>query len=178
MSLTIDTPGNPLLSGIAVGGVLLCLSALAIAYFYMEKHLLLEACPLCILDRFAVGGMAITFALTAWSWRRRISRLGWIAWGTGLFLLLNGFLFVGRHIWLQSLPPDESGFCLGANEQTQNLIELIGKAFGATADCGGVAWTFAGLSIPQQVLILLIVLLAIKLTLAWLAWQTRARENP
>ena len=33
-------------------GLVLCLAALAFAYFYLEKTLGFEPCPLCILDRF------------------------------------------------------------------------------------------------------------------------------
>ena len=43
------------------GGAFLCFSALAVAYFFMERYLLLEPCPLCILDRLTVLAMGVFF---------------------------------------------------------------------------------------------------------------------
>lgn len=132
-----------------------CLLALLIAYFFMEKHLLLEPCPLCILDRFAVGVAALGFAGIAMT-QRRIAT--WLCWGLTTLGLAAGWLFATRHIWLQNRPPEVSASCLADNAAASGLVELVRDAFAADADCGAIMWEFAGLTIPEQVLGLLVVL--------------------
>lgn len=148
-------------------GAVLCVLSLLIAYFYMERYLLLEACPLCILDRFVVAIMAAGFATNAWASRtsgtsgasgagggRRVMQK--VSWWVVSVALLAGFVLTGRHIWLQAQPFNESGGCLLDSESVQNVLVLIGRAFDANADCGGIAWEFLGLSIPQQLLVFFI----------------------
>ena len=135
------------LSCFAGAGV--CVLSLAIAYFYMEKYLLLEPCPLCILDRIVVVGMFCCFlAMAFWG---KWSRL-W--WGINALCLSAGFFFAGRHIWLQYRPPDESAGCLPGAVAPESFMEVIRKAFDAQGDCGAVYWQFLGLSIPEQTLLL------------------------
>ena len=133
----------------------LCVLSLLIAYFYMERYLLLEPCPLCILDRFAVAVMAAGFIALAAGAR---GGAAWLAWGASSLGLAAGLIFAGRHIWLQNRPPDFAGGCLADNPAAAGFIALIQDAFSADADCGAIAWEFAGLTIPEQVLILFIVL--------------------
>ena len=138
-------------------GVFLCIASLAIAYFYMEKYLLLAPCPLCILDRLAVAAMAAVWALQSAlpHWRRRF-----LTATNALFLSL-GFVFAFRHIWLQNKPPNESAGCLADSEAAKDLIDVVARAFDASGDCGAIYWQFAGLSIPEQVLLLFIVFAAL-----------------
>ena len=143
-------------------GAALCWGSLAVAYFYMERYLLLEPCPLCILDRFVAAAMGIAFTAQAFIisrfWRR-------ILWGANALFLAAGFVFAGRHVWLQHRLPDESAGCLSDTEAAETLMEIIRRAFGAEGDCGAVYWQFAGLSIPEQVLLLFFAFAAL------LAWQ-------
>ncbi|MGI9296798.1 MAG: disulfide bond formation protein B [Gammaproteobacteria bacterium] len=130
-------------------GAALCFASLAIAYFYMERHLLLEPCPLCILDRLAVAAMGACFAASAFlpKWRR-------VLWGMNALFLAAGFVFAGRHIWLQNRPPDFSAGCLADSAAAESFMEIVRRAFDAKGDCGAIYWEFAGLSIPEQVLLL------------------------
>ena len=146
-------------------GAAICMAALGVAYFFMEKYLGLPPCPLCILDRIAVGLMAIIFLI------------GGIFSPSGkmraIFLSLQtafsggGFLFAGRHIILQNRPLDDSANCLADAEAAQHFMELIQRAFSADGDCGLIYWQFAGLSIPEQTLILFFVL-AIFIAAQWI----------
>ncbi|MGU9950907.1 MAG: disulfide bond formation protein B [Gammaproteobacteria bacterium WSBS_2016_MAG_OTU1] len=129
-----------------------CFTSLAIAYFYMERHLLLPPCPLCILDRIVVALMGACF-LAMYFIRGVGRRILLII--NGIFLSL-GFIFAIRHIWLQYRPPDESGGCLSDSQAAETFIEVLTRAFVAEGDCGAVYWQFAGLSIPEQVLVLFI----------------------
>ena len=143
-----------------LGGAGICFASLAIAYFYMERYLLLAPCPLCILDRIVVAAMGFTFLAAAFlpNWRR-------VLWGANALFLAAGFVFAGRHIWLQNRPPDESAGCLSDSAAAESLIEIVRLAFDASGDCGAIYWEFAGLSIPAQVFILFLAFAAL------LAWQ-------
>lgn len=151
-------------------GAFLCIASLAIAYFYMEKYLLLEPCPLCILDRIVVAAMAAVFIVQAAApnWRRL-----WLVSANAVFLAF-GFVFALRHIWMQNRPPDESAGCLADSETAKSFTDIIARAFDASGDCGAVYWEFAGMTIPEQVLLLFAVfavLLGVQLKLA-------LRQNP
>ncbi len=150
---------------LSITAAIFCIASLCIAYFYMEQYLLLEACPLCILDRFTVGFMSIGFFGYAFATKFSKPLLQKISWAFTSFTLLIGFILTGRHIWLQAQPPNDSGFCLTSSESVQNVLALIGKAFDANADCGGIAWVFLGLSIPQQLLVFFIFITILQLCL-------------
>lgn len=130
-------------------GAAACFGSLAIAYFYMQLYLLLTPCPLCILDRIVVAAMGVVFlAMAFWTkWRRGL-------WVLNALFLSAGFLFAGRHVWLQNRPPDAAAECLPGEAST--LLEIIERAFDANASCGAIYWEFAGLSIPAQVLLMFI----------------------
>lgn len=171
---------------VAAAAAAACVLALLIAVFYMERYLLLPPCPLCILDRFVVAFMALGFGALALlypysnkparaAWPTRSGRVvwpAWAAWGATSAALALGFVFAGRHIWLQNRPIDLAAECLSDTAAAKNLIALIEQAFDATADCGMIMWQFAGLTIPEQLLIFFVVLadalafLAIKLVKA------------
>ena len=142
-----------------------CLAALLIAYFYMERYLLLAPCPLCILDRFAVAVMGVGFLFVGIFYRRAapLMRAGW--W-LATAALAVGFIFASRHIWLQNRPVDEAASCLSDNAAAQGLVELVAKAFDAKADCGAILWEVAGLSIPEQVLIMFVGFTVLQLIIA------------
>lgn len=153
----------------ALAALAACLSSLLIAYFYMERYLLLEPCPLCILDRLVVAVMGLGFALLALAGRRWLT-WAWMGWGLNLIALSAGFVFAGRHIWLQNRPVDVAAECLADHAAAQGLVELIRRAFDAEADCGAIMWEFAGLTIPEQVLLFFIALAGLQ---CWLAWALR-----
>ena len=152
------------------GGV--CVAAIAIAYFFMERYLLLEPCPLCILDRFAVGALALGFFTIA-TFCRRAPVAAYTAWGANCFFLAAGFLFALRHQWLQNRPLDESGGCLMDTEAATTFTDFIARAFDATADCGMISWEFLGMTIPEQVVVLFFVLFMLQIFILMLFLDTR-----
>ncbi len=136
-------------------GLLLCLGALAFAYFYLERTLGLEPCPLCVLDRILLGTLAGIFAL---AWLQQPNRRDRIGYDIGALVFSAGGLAVaGRHVYLQHVPPDTLGDC-GAG--FWHLMEEIGiegavaSALRGGGDCGAIQWTLFGLSIPTLTLIL------------------------
>ena len=135
-------------------GFFSCVSALGIAYFFMEGYLMLEPCPLCILDRLVVAAMACVFLVAALHNPGRLLSRAYIVLN-GLFLTC-GFVVSVRHLILQNRPADETASCLADAEIARNFEDILRKSFGAEADCAFVSWEFLGLTIPEQVLILFI----------------------
>ena len=150
-----------------LAGAAACGLALAIAYFYMERHLGLAPCPLCILDRIVAAAMGLAFFALYFAngrlWRRTllVGNIG---------LAAAGLFFSGRHVWLQRQPLDEAAGCLN-NAAADSMLEIIRRAFDAHGDCGAVYWQFAGMSIPEQTLLLFLALAALA------AWQAAAGWN-
>lgn len=148
-------PASRLVNAIAT---LLAVASLAIAYFYMQRHLGLEACPLCLIDRAIVAVIGLSFLLAALLNPKRLGQR---------ILALIALLFSGlgiavcvRHLWLQSLPPDQVPECSPGLEymlETFPLGETLHTIFTSAGECAEVQWTFLGLSIPAQTLILFVV---------------------
>ena len=164
------------LNALAAAG---CFASLAVAYFFMEKYLLLEPCPLCILDRFVVAAMGLVFL--AMALRDSRGKTAWAGMLANCVFLAAGFVFAGRHIWLQNRPPEETASCLSDAPAAEDFIELIRLAFDANADCGAIIWEdpIFALTIPEQVLVMFIgfaVLLAAQVVN--LRWMPEPESDP
>lgn len=143
---------------------LACAGMMAFA-LYAEHQLLLEPCPLCVFQRIAVIGLGIAFLLLALhnpgpGWARRIY----------LLLLdlaaIGGIVVAGRHVWLQSLPPDKVPSCgpgLGYMLENFPLADALKQVFSGSGECASVSWSFLGLSMPAWVLVCVVGLAGIGL---------------
>lgn len=148
-------------------GLLACIASLSFAIIYLEGVLGLDPCPLCILDRVVLGALGFVFLLAL------VHNAG--AWGSRMYgglasvLSLAGVGLAGRHVWLQGLPVDQVPECgpdLYFMLETLPALEVVRRVLTASGSCAEVHWTFAGLSIPQQTLVLFAGLLALSLFLA------------
>ena len=129
-----------------------CIGLLAYAY-YAQYYLYLEPCPLCILQRVVVlllGLNALIALIHAPQTRvRRVYAIN----GVGLASL--GCLVAGRHVYLQSLPPDKAPECGPGLEYILDTLpfnQAIMKIFTGSGECASVDWTLAGLNMPAWVL--------------------------
>jgi disulfide bond formation protein DsbB len=148
-----------------VAGFLACAAMMAYA-LYVEHQLLIEPCPLCVLQRIAVIAIGVVFLLLALhnppaGWARRIylGLLGLSAAG--------GVAVAGRHVWLQHLPPDKVPSCgpgLGYMLDTFPFADALKMVFTGSGECAVVDWTFLGLSMPAWVLVAIV---ALALAGAW-----------
>lgn len=148
-------------------GLIICVASLMFAILYLERTLFLDPCPLCILDRLVIVLLGIVF-LTA-----LVHNPGLLfAKIYGLLLIIFCLIGIGlasRHIWLQNLPKDkvpECGADLYFMLDTLPLFDAIQKALSGSGSCADVSWTFAGLAIPEQTLILFVGLLIISVVQA------------
>ncbi|MFK7828219.1 MAG: disulfide bond formation protein B [Congregibacter sp.] len=144
---------------------LLSAGAMAFAVLYLQQTLGLPPCPLCVTQRLFVILVGLFGLLAALhnprSWGRRVY--------AGLCLVAAGAggAIAARHIWLQNLPEDQVPACGPSIEymlDTLPLSETFNVIMMGDGNCADIAWTFIGLSIPEQTLALFAVLAGIAAT--------------
>ena len=149
------------------GLLLLAVVSLLFARVYLEEYLALTACPLCMTQRVFVAGWGL-FAFIAVLHNPE----GWGRRAYGALCALSaaaGGAVAARHVWLQHLPEDQVPACAPSLEyMLENLpfSETLSLVLMGDGNCAETMWTFLGLSIPEQTLILFAVATLISL------WQT------
>jgi disulfide bond formation protein DsbB len=133
-------------------GFAVCAGLLGFA-LYAQHGLGLEPCPLCIFQRVALLVLALVLLVAA---LHGPGALGGRVYGALAGLCaLAGIAVAGRHVWLQSLPPERVPSCgpgLGYLLDTFPLGEALKQVFSGSGECAKVDWTFLGLSMPAWVL--------------------------
>ena len=149
--------------------VIMAVIGMSYALFFLQRHLALLPCALCIFQRvglIAMGGFAFISALFNPK-SKAVRLLLWfgslvgIGWSTGV---------AARHVWLQHLPADQVPSCgPGLNYwlDTLPILQVFKEVFAGSGECAVVDWTFLGLSIPEQSLILLSILLVVHVLILW-----------
>lgn len=150
-----------------LGLVILAITSMVFAVVFLSGYLELNACPLCMTQRAMMVALGV-FAL-----------LGALhnppGWGVRVYAALcalaaiAGGAVAGRHVWLQHLPADQVPACgpsLQFMLETLPLSETITLVMMGDGNCAETVWTFMGLSIPEQTLIIFVVASVISL------WQT------
>ena len=137
------------------GLALTALVAMLFASIYLEQILGLAPCPLCMTQRFFVvlwGGIALVAALhnpAGWGQKVYASLCALAAIGGGAIAV--------RHVWLQHLPPDQVPACGPSLEymlDTLPFSETLSLVLMGDGNCAETMWTFLGLTIPEQTLIM------------------------
>lgn len=137
-------------------------TAALLGYAYYEQYVqFLNPCPLCILQRVAFFTMGLFALIAVLHNPRGIVR---IVYGGFIILAgIAGMLIAGRHVWLQSLPPDKVPDCgpsLGYMLQSFPLAEVWQTVLHGSGSCAEVDWQFIGLSMPAWTLVWYVVLTA------------------
>lgn len=139
-------------------GALVCAGMMGFALF--QQHVMgLEPCPLCVLQRIAVIGLGVIFAV---AFLHAPKALGSRIYGLLLFIPggFGGAVAI-RHIWLQSLPPDQVPECgpgLNYMLDTFPLADTLKMVFKGSGECAKIVWSFLGISMPGWVLIWMVIL--------------------
>lgn len=148
---------------------IMSLIAMGFALLFLQGHLNLLPCPLCVLQRIGVMLMG-AFALLALIispkglWPRLLLWLGSFAG------VLWSAVVAARHVYIQHLPPDQVPSCgpgLDYWMETLPLQQVLKEVFSGSGECATIDWTFIGLSIPEQALILFSGLLLVHGVLLW-----------
>ena len=138
---------------INLAGFLICAGLMGYA-LYSQHQLLLEPCPLCILQRFAVIGLGAVFLVAG---LHNPSGAGRFVYAVlTAVAMIFGAIVAGRHVWLQLLPADQVPACgPGLDYMWENfpLADVINMVFRGSGECANVDWQFLGLSMPAWVLI-------------------------
>lgn len=152
------------------GLALLALCAMLFAW-YLEYQVGLNPCPLCMTQRVFViaGGVValLAFLHNPAGWGRRIY---------GLLCVVSavvGGAVAARHVWLQHLPPDQVPACGPSLEymlETLPFRETLSMVLMGDGNCAETHWTLLGFSIPEQTLMLFVVIAIVSL------WQTLRRS--
>jgi disulfide bond formation protein DsbB len=143
-------PGRRILN---LAGFLCCVGMMGFALF-AQHVMLLDPCPLCVLQRVAVIGLGVVFLVAALHHPS--------GWGRYVYAFLS-FLFAGGgvgiagwHWRLQNLPPSEVPSCgPGLDYMLDNfpLGEAMRMVFEGSGECAEVVWSFLGLSMPAWVFV-------------------------
>jgi disulfide bond formation protein DsbB len=143
-------PGKRIMN---LAGFAACAALMAYA-LYAEHKLLLAPCPLCVFQRMAVIALGIVFLLAAVTPARRPVGIAHAVL-IGLVAAIGAGI-AGRHLWLQSLPPDKVPACgpgLDYIIDSFPLSEALRLVFTGSGECAVADWHFLGLSMPAWVLI-------------------------
>ena len=126
----------------------LCVGLLAFG-MYLQHVVGLEPCPMCIVQRYALVGVAVVAGVAAAVCRQRG---GQVAAGV-LLLVLAGFgaFVAARQSFLQWYPPEVSscGRDFYGMIEAFPLQRVIPMLFKGSGDCSAIDWTFLGLTIAN-----------------------------
>lgn len=125
-----------------------CLMLLGSAYF-LEYYFKLEPCPLCLLQRYVLWGMAILFGIGILQNPKQWGRIVYC----GLIAVLStiGLALATRHVWLQHLPPStEIPTCTAGFEKMlafKPFLEVLKNMLTESHGCALVDFTILGFSL-------------------------------
>lgn len=132
-------------------GAMVCACMMAYA-LYAEHVLLLDPCPLCVFQRFAV--IALGFVLLAAAIQNPSVLGARLYAGLSGSIAIVGAAIAAWHVRLQNLPPGEVPSCgPGLDYIVENfpLSEMFALVFKGSGECAEVSWRFLGLSMPAWV---------------------------
>ncbi|SHM02327.1 disulfide bond formation protein B [Vreelandella subglaciescola] len=163
---------------LALGGLALCVLMMAVA-LGLEHIGGLEPCPLCIFQR--VGVIATGLVLAVAAMHNPAGRVGRAIYALLAFVAVAGGAFVaGRHVWLQSLPPDQVPSCGPGLDYMVDVLpmqEVVATVLSGSGECASIDAAFLGLSLPAWTLAGFVVLAAFPLAMLWRALKRPACGN-
>lgn len=124
-----------------------CVALLAFG-LYLQHAVGLEPCPMCIVQRYALLGVAVVAGFTALMRSRKAQVAGVLT----VFVMAGFGAFVAaRQTWLQWFPPEVTscGRDLYGMIESFPLKRVIPMVFKGSGDCSAVDWSFLGLTIAN-----------------------------
>jgi len=132
--------------------VLALVAAISVAMLafgmYLQHVQHLEPCPMCIVQRYALIGVALVAGGAAWFKNRFWLYGGVIKMGV---LAAFGAFTAARQSWLQWYPPEvlTCGRDFFGMIESFPLRRAVPMIFRGSGDCSVIDWTFLGLSIAN-----------------------------
>lgn len=152
----------------SLAGFLVCVSLLAFA-LYAQYVWAMIPCPLCIFQRVGFLVMGLFFLLGAIHAPRGRGR--WVYASGALLGGLFGIVTAGRHLWVQSLPPDQVPTCgpdLGYMMSAFPFSQVLKLVFTGSGECAKVE-PILGVPMPAWSLLWFLVLVV------WVVVSVRRR---
>lgn len=149
--------------------VIMAVIGMSFALFFLQRYMGFSPCPLCIFQRIGLmvmGGFALIAAI--FDPKSKIVRL--LLWLGSLAGIGWAAVVAGRHVWLQHLPADQVPSCgpgLDYWLDTLPMQQVLKEVFAGSGECASIEWTFMGLSIPEQSLILFSILILVHVLILW-----------
>jgi disulfide bond formation protein DsbB len=162
---------------LSVLGFLGCVAAMLFAVIYLQRVLGLEPCPMCIFQRVAMMATGAVFLLGALHAPRGSGR-----WFYALLAALTAGAGIGiaaRHVWLQSLPPDQVPACGPTLDYLINMFpwkDVVTMVLRGDANCAKIDGQFLGLSLPFWTMLTFVALCVYALALPLVADRRRPNE--
>jgi disulfide bond formation protein DsbB len=131
---------------------------LLIASYYFEYVEGLQPCLLCLLQRWAMGLVAIVLLIATVHNPRQVGIHIYAA--ITFVVAIVGIVASARQVWLQHLPSRSTEVCVpGLNFllQTRPLPEVIKIMFRGSRECAEATWSFLGLTMAQWALIFFVI---------------------
>jgi disulfide bond formation protein DsbB len=141
---------------------LLCGGLMAYA-LYLQYVELMEPCPLCMLQRLVVVGLAAVSLVAAIHHPHGLGR--WLYAGLNTLLALAGMALSLRHIWIQALPADKVPQCgpgLNYMLDTMPWMQVILDVLRGSGECAHKDYVF-GVTIPVWTLLFFVAILLVSM---------------
>ncbi|WOE30941.1 MULTISPECIES: disulfide bond formation protein B [unclassified Acinetobacter] len=134
-----------------VSGWLFLASVIGMAFaLYLEHVQGLAPCPLCVFQRLGLIALGL-ISLVAFLHNPPLKSVKRLYAFFGTLAILWSFAVAARHVWLQSLPPDQVPSCgpgLDYWLETLPLKSVFEQVLNGSGECARVDWTFLGQSLP------------------------------
>lgn len=144
-------------------GAAFCFSSIGYA-LYVQYHMLMMPCPLCIFQRVAIICAGVFFLVAALH-NPKSAKTQWLYSSLAGLAALIGALIAGRHVAIQLMPADQAPLCnsLGLDYMldAMPLTAVIKTVFKGSGECAKIDWTLLGLSMPMWTFGMFIFLIAL-----------------
>ena len=143
---------------------------------YLQHVVGLEPCPMCIVQRYAMTGIALV-ALLALFWHN--GWVGYVMTGLGTAIALGGAFVAARQSWLQWYPPET----LSCGRDFYGMVEsfplqrAIPMIFRGGGDCSKIDWTFLGGSIANWSFVAFVAMAVWLLFFAYLRYTQQTQSQ-
>ena len=134
-------------------GAVACAGLMGYA-LYAQHVLGFEPCPLCIFQRVGVIALGVVFLAAA---AQAPGLIGSRVYAVLVAVAATGAAGVaGRHLWLQSLPPERVPACgpgLDYMLESFPFAEMLQTVLSGSGECAKLDWSLFGLAMPAWVLV-------------------------
>jgi disulfide bond formation protein DsbB len=135
-----------------LAGAAICAAMFGFAIF-AEKVWNYVPCPLCMFQRVCIVALGVVFLVAG---LHRAGRIWSGVYALLIFVAAGATTWVaGRHVWIQHPPYGTVPSCgapLDALVEMVPLLDVIKQVMTGGGECGVIDWTFLGLSMPEWVL--------------------------